>query len=699
MQRRTKALIVVGLILIITIPTIFFVMNLLYPPAPAPFSLDDAPTEIQVIKQDLKEKLEDETFTWADIDDFIILAQYIADNSPAVADMIEGWDKTVIFDVTDEGYLWFIVDSGDVTIETGATPPSNPDITITLNFETFANILSRNDTAISSFQKGNLDFTGPLNDAIKVDRIAQIFAATIMDVDIDLVESSINLIVTEDNPELYDTGLTLMPCTEMILDNGSSTFGVGHVIVYDQDGYIKAQLDDSVHWVHKFINSTTVLMGGAEGNAQLWNYVTDTLVTLPIPGGHHELDYNPVSDTYLVLEEEYSDEMWDGRHILYDILSEYNSSGILVWQWNGTIEYPFNETIYTGLNLNETFRAGADWMHSNSFSWDKEENVIYLNVRNQDTILKIDKTTNDILWAAGRYGDFTVLNITGDQVDSIFFHPHSLEWIGPNRFIIFDNGYYNPDYPPSMIFGGNDGYSRFVEFTIDEENMIMQEVWSWGPDNISYYFPDSGGDADRLPNGNTIGLFADKALTIGAEDPVIVVEVTHDGEVAWELQVPGANNTYYWTHRLERFYSVPLVSIDNDTLDYDSDARTLSLNLTTWNSYKIDAKVAGQLKVIINGNEFYKSDFEFLPQWQATELHIALADLPVNVNYIQLVVENADGQQGTILLFGMIPESTALNPLFIPTVIGIGIAVPVVFIVLVKTGKLNIKRNPDSMDN
>ena len=422
-------------------------------------------------------------------------------------------------------------------------------------------------------------------------------------------------------------------------------------------------------------------------------------MTLPIPGGHHELDYNPVSDTYLVLEEEYSDEMWDGRHILYDILSEYNSSGILVWQWNGTIEYPFNETIYTGLNLNETFRAGADWMHSNSFSWDKEENVIYLNVRNQDTILKIDKTTNDILWAAGRYGDFTVLNITGDQVDSIFFHPHSLEWIGPNRFIIFDNGYYNPDYPPSMIFGGNDGYSRFVEFTIDEENMIMQEVWSWGPDNISYYFPDSGGDADRLPNGNTIGLFADKALTIGAEDPVIVVEVTHDGEVAWELQVPGANNTYYWTHRLERFYSVPLVSIDNDTLDYDSDARTLSLNLTTWNSYKIDAKVAGQLKVIINGNEFYKSDFEFLPQWQATELHIALADLPVNVNYIQLVVENADGQQGTILLFGMIPESTALNPLFIPTVIGIGIAVPVVFIVLVKTGKLNIKRNPDSMDN
>ena len=211
-------------------------MNILYPPPPKPLDLNDAPTEIQVIKQDLKGKLEGGTFAWNDIGEFITLAQYISDNSPAIAELITGWERTIVFDITDEDYLWFITENNVITIGTGSTPPAEIDITITLSFATFSSILARDQTAISSFQNGNLDFTGALNDAIKVDRIAQIYAATIMDVDIDVVSSSINLVVTENHPNLYQEGLTLMPCTEMILDNGSSTFGIGHVIVYDQNG-------------------------------------------------------------------------------------------------------------------------------------------------------------------------------------------------------------------------------------------------------------------------------------------------------------------------------------------------------------------------------------------------------------------------------------------------------------------------------
>ena len=59
-----------------------------------------------------------------------------------------------------------------------------------------------------------------------------------------------------------------------------------------------------------------------------------------------------------------------------------------------------------------------------------------------------------------------------------------------------------------MVFGSNIGYSRLVEFVIDEDAQTMEEVWFWDPQNASYYFQDSGGDADRLPNGNTIGIFA-----------------------------------------------------------------------------------------------------------------------------------------------------------------------------------------------
>ena len=692
MRRRTKGLIVVAIILIITIPTVLIVLNILYPPTPEPFNLDDAPAEIIAIKEDLKAKLSDETFSWSDLDDFITFSQYVADHSPLVADLIEGWDKTTVFDVVGSGYFWIVTSSNSLTIETGPTPPAEPDIEITLNLETMVSILTQDETAISSFQKGNLDFTGPLGDALNINRLTQVIAATIMDTDINIVETPLEFVITQDQPGQYDPGLTIMPCIEIIIDNASSTFGVGRLVVYDHAGRIVAQLDETVHWVHKFVNSTTVLMGGAEGNAEFWNYKTGVVETLPVPGGHHEIDYNPVTDTFLVLETDYSTEMWDGRYVLYDLISEYDRDGDLVWQWDGRDEYPFNSTIHTGLGLNETFRAGADWMHANSFTWDKENDIIYLNVRNQDTILKIDKTTKDIVWSAGRWGDFTVLNITGHEVDSIFHHPHSLEWIGPNRFIIYDNDFYNPDHPTTMVFGANEGYSRMVEFVIDEDAQTMQEVWYWDPQNVSYYFQDSGGDADRLPNGNTIGIFATKALTNSVEDPVIITEVTPNGDIAWELQVPGANETYYWTHRIERFYEAPLITVDSETAEVDLTTGSLYLNVTTWNNFKVDGEKAGTLKVLVNGNEHYSESFDFLTHWQSTNLEVSLTDLPNNVNYIQISVTNEDGLEGTLLIYGQLPNPPPEFGLVLPLTVSVVVAIPVIIVVLVKTGRLNIRR-------
>jgi len=692
MRRRTKGIVVVAIILVITIPTVFFILNMLYPPTPEPFNLDDAPVEIINIKEDLKFKLTEGTFSWSDIDDFITISQYIGDNSPLIADLIEGWDKTIVFNVDGSGYLWFITDTNTVTIEIGPTPPTEIDVQIDLNIATMIQILSQQETAITSFQGGNLDFTGPLGDAIKVDRIVQVIASTLMDTSMEFVDTPLEFIITEDQSGLYEPGMTLMPCIEIIIDNNSSVFGFGRLVVYDYAGRVIAQLDDTVHWVHKFINSTTVLMGGAEGNAELWNYKTGVLETLPVPGGHHELDYNTETDTFLVLEDDYSAEIWDGRPVLYDLISEYSRDGTLLWQWDGRDEYPFNSTMHTSLGLNETFAAGADWMHSNSFTWDKENDIIYLNVRNLDTILKIDKSTKDILWCAGRWGDFTVLNSTGHEVDSIFHHPHSLEWIGPNRFMVYDNDFYNPNHPTTMVFGANEGYSRMVEFVIDESAQTMTEVWFYDPQNVSYYFQDSGGDADRLPNGNSIGIFATKALTNSVPDPVIITEVTPTGEVAWELQVPGENQTYYWTHRVERFYKAPLIDVDNSTLDVDLTSGNLYMNLTTWNSYKIDGITNGTLKVIVNGNELYSESFEFLTHWQPNNFEVSLADLPGNLNYLYVSVTNDDGQEGIFLIYGELPKPVSPMNFTFPLIVGAAVAIPVVIVFLIKTGRLNLRR-------
>jgi hypothetical protein len=414
------------------------------------------------------------------------------------------------------------------------------------------------------------------------------------------------------------------------------------------------------------MNSSTIMMGGQEGYMELWNYKTNFVESLVVPAGHHEIDYNPITDTYMVLEYAWSEEIFDGRNVVYDQLSEYNKAGELVWQWDPKIYFPFNSTRHMSIGLNETFRGGADWMHANSFAWDKSNEVIYLHVRNLDTILKIDYNTKEVLWDAGRGGDFDLLNDADEEVESIFYHGHSLEMIGPNRFIIYDNDLYNASNPSTMTLENSSGNSRFLEFEIDEDNYVMKQTWSWTPHNASYYFPESGGDADRLPDGNTLGTFAGKALVLNVRDPVIIAEVTKEGDIAWEFQIPGVNDTYYWVHRVERFYEKPLIKINEQSIDLS--VSSLYLNISTWNLFKQDAFSSGTSSIFADGEEIFSESFEFLPQWQSYDFEITLDNLSSNSRIIELVIENSDGFTNTVIIHQASDDNLFLYvgiPLFI----------------------------------
>ena len=107
---------------------------------------------------------------------------------------------------------------------------------------------------------------------------------------------------------------------EIIITNESmqtGAMGAGKVLIVDDQGNIVNQLDDSQHSIHKFINSTAVMMGGSDGWMEIWDFVSDTRVTLPVPAGHHELDYNPITDTSMVLETATTGEVWDGLEVIY----------------------------------------------------------------------------------------------------------------------------------------------------------------------------------------------------------------------------------------------------------------------------------------------------------------------------------------------------------------------------------------------
>ncbi|MHA1199872.1 MAG: aryl-sulfate sulfotransferase [Candidatus Heimdallarchaeaceae archaeon] len=642
-----------------------------------PFDLSDAPQYILDIKDDLSQKLIDDTFIWADMVDFVNFAQYVADNSPDVLDEIRGWEQTTWFNITDAGHLWLIVGNDSIIFEIVPVPLATYGISLELNFDVVKEILREDISTQQAFQTGKLSFEGNLDEVLKVSWLVETAAATIMGTYTSPYEVSDNFKIRFDNTDLYNSeGLTVMPYVTIALNPdliGQVHGGVpltSDVIIVNSRGEIVYRLgENTLNTVQKFLNSTTIISGGKTyGPMELWNFQTGERVVLSMPSGHHCLDYNPVTETIMVLEHDYNfTEFWDGNIVLYDSLREYTLDGTVVWEWNGVEQYPFNSTRHTEFGLNLTFAGGADWMHANSFAWDKQDGEIYLNMRNLDTIVKIDYDTKDIIWEVGRDSNFTFYNKEDDIVDAIMHAPHGLEKIGDNRFIIFDNDLYNTSNPQTMNLEGSLGYSRMLEFEIDDDNRTVKEVWSWTPSNQSYYLPESGGDTNRLPDGNTIAIFGNKAEVLNLRDPIYLTEVTPAGEIAWELMIDGDNNTYFWVQNFERFYEQPVINIQESLMDIPNGI--LNLDLTTWNCYKTDYETQGTVKIIADGEIIYEDDFSFEAYFKSNILNISLTSVPSSVKHLEIVIENQDGIQGVEILFH---KGSSISTILISTLVPVG---------------------------
>ena len=170
------------IVIAITIPSVFLVINsILNPPPPEALNLDEAPADIRAKKADLKYKLSQGTFTWDDMDNFTIFSEYVAANQYEAQSIITGWTITAVLDIIDTGYLWFVVEDDALDLEALPEPPEEPDVTITLAFETIVEVFSCQTTAAAAFQRGDVDFDGTLDIALKIDRLNTIFSYAIMD--------------------------------------------------------------------------------------------------------------------------------------------------------------------------------------------------------------------------------------------------------------------------------------------------------------------------------------------------------------------------------------------------------------------------------------------------------------------------------------------------------------------------------------
>jgi hypothetical protein len=356
-----------------------------------------------------------------------------------------------------------------------------------------------------------------------------------------------------------------------------------YLVVMTTEGqllYLRRSNDIPSYWPVKYISADTLMFMGEPDSlaTHFWNIKTNKTNDFPNVWGHHDLEYNPVTHTFLTLRDYI--RVIDGHPVLMDHIYELNSTGGILWTWDTYAdghfslkdECPCNDTTASYSPATARSQVLIDLTHSNSLQWIYDKNIIYFNMRALNTFCKIDKMTSKTVWCLGEHGNFTLFDANGNQVPSLWYHAHDVREVRPNVFLMFDNDYHNTTKPCQQAYDGTSSHSRMLEVTVNEQNMTARTTWSWTAP--SAYWTPYWGSVDILPNGDRIAAFGGETHyvpnTLGAE----LVEVNQKGEVVRTYTFP-----YGWG--IYRVTEIGLQTLN----DYDGSSHTkdFKINLSTSN--------------------------------------------------------------------------------------------------------------------
>lgn len=140
----------------------------------------------------------------------------------------------------------------------------------------------------------------------------------------------------------------------------------------------------------------------------------------------------------------------DNHYIVTAYTFETDSNGNMIENChiqeieNGQIKWQFESKDYPqfvencslgGTNFKNNYQ---DYMHINSFAFDPQDNNLVCSLRNQDALIKIDRTSGQLVWTLGGKGDeFGLLD------EQKFSKQHSAIFKEDGTIMLFDNGNQN----------------------------------------------------------------------------------------------------------------------------------------------------------------------------------------------------------------------------------------------------------------
>lgn len=224
-------------------------------------------------------------------------------------------------------------------------------------------------------------------------------------------------------------------------------------------------------------------------------------------------------------------------------ISATNSALVNVWSPLG---YGFlDPTRVTYLTYSAPDAYGVDNEHCNAVIEDTNDNSIILSVRNQNAVIKFSRS-GQLKWILGPPANWST-NLAGANLQPFLltsvgtpfewnYAEHSLMITPENTLLTFDNGNFRASpFDPPIADASN--YSRGVEFSINETNMTVSQVWDTTAAGGDRLFSAIFGKTQWLPQTRDILVTYGDVSHINGATPsayssgatmVRIIEYTHD---------------------------------------------------------------------------------------------------------------------------------------------------------------------------
>jgi arylsulfate sulfotransferase len=393
------------------------------------------------------------------------------------------------------------------------------------------------------------------------------------------------IVTTVSDPARMERGITLFSVSQL---------NVGYILAIDEAGevvWLYRQPINGIADIRRIANGH-LLFTDAEGGAEIdmlgnvvsrWHprqfpQTVSNAIQVDAETIHHEISEND-HGTVLTLSTElrslpdYPTSETNPAAptapaiVVGDVVLQFDRIGRVVQYWSlldilDPYRIGFNSLANVGF-YPELRGQTRDWSHANAVIHDPSDDSFIVSVRHQDALVKIDRSTGQLIWILGTPDGWKMpwsrYLLTPKGPLQWPYHQHAPTITPRQTLLLFDNGNFRrrPTEPLPTL-----NYSRVVEFAVDRAQMTAEQLWAYGGPDDELFFSGALGDADWLPITENIlvtdGFKAADATNSGFWARIFEVTHTTPASKVFEVlirQRPGTNLSWI-VYRAERLASL-----------------------------------------------------------------------------------------------------------------------------------------------